>query len=100
MSLLGGHRVYFGYKKETIQVQQNNQELQVTRPVTSCTIEDLDKNVIAKHTVKLHHKDVPNRLIAREVAFKNAVNTIKDRALRKAIHSDFRTNLKWVHDKD
>lgn len=96
MSLLGGHRVYFGYDKETIQVMQNNQELQVTRPITTCTIEDANKNVIAQHSVKLHHKDVPNRLIAREVAFTNAVNTIKDRNVRKAIHSDFRNNMKWV----
>jgi len=98
MSLLGGYRVYFGYGKETIEVTQNNKQIKVTRPVTSCTIEDNNKNIVATHTVKLYHKDIPNRLKAREVAFKEAVGTIADRVIRKAIHSDFRKNLKWIHE--
>lgn len=98
MSLLGGHRVYFNYGKETINVIQNNQQLQVTRPVTTCVIEDVNKNEIASHTVKLHHKDAPNRLKAREVAFVTAVSKIADRAIRKPIHSDFRNQIKWINE--
>ena len=94
MSLLGGHNVWFKYEKETIQVQQNNETVTVTRPVTTCTIQKED-NKIAESTVKLHHKDISNRIKAREYAFTSAVSSIKDRNVRKAIHEDFRANIKW-----
>lgn len=94
MSLLGGHRVFFEYSTETITAHENKKKIKVTRPVTKCVIKKEDEE-IASSEVRLHHRDIANRVKAREYAFTNAVEKIENRETRKAIHSDFRSQIKW-----
>lgn len=94
MPILGKHRVNFQYFDEKIKVKSNNEDITVIRPVTRCMIENLDKEVIAKSTVKLHHNDVDNKILAREFAFRAAVSQIPDKEVRRAIRTAYRIKLR------
>lgn len=100
MSHLGNHNVWWGYGKETFSVRKNKGEIEVTRPTVTCTIEKLEEDgskvEVATHKVRLHHKDVNNKLVGREFAFRGAVKNIVDRVTRHNIRKDFHETVRHV----
>jgi len=96
MSLLGGHKVWFDYSKETITIKKNKQNVQITRPVTKCTIQTEQDELVSSAIVKLYHNDKNNKVVGRECAFRKAVGLINNKDIRHNIRKDFRNNLKHI----
>ena len=85
-------KIKFGYEQENLTVVRNNEPLDVSRPVTHCALKDGD-NVLGESTVRLHQDDVANKIKGRTFAFKKAVNTIADKAVRTALWMQFRGTM-------
>lgn len=85
-NMLGNHRVHWKY------IQTGGKK------ITTCTIEDRNRNVVATGEASLFYKDTDDRKVARVVTFKRAMNNSMnensiDKQSRGAIWNDFRTKI-------
>lgn len=83
-TIIGNHRVHFIYDNEQLSINHNNTTIDKTRKITTCVITENNESQteISRDTVKLHHKDQDQNIMARHYAFNKAVNNITDRQLR------------------